>query len=67
ENRRQVSWIWAMAGTTGTDAELEDALRIEWTKARARCNRWSEEVSLLEEEYRRILVAFEYEAVRWEE
>ncbi|KAJ7232598.1 hypothetical protein B0H12DRAFT_977597, partial [Mycena haematopus] len=66
ENRRQVSWIWMTAGSTGTDAELEDALRIEWTKARARCKRWSEEVSLLEEEYHRILISFEHEASRWE-
>ncbi|KAJ6478255.1 hypothetical protein C8R45DRAFT_1101644 [Mycena sanguinolenta] len=67
ENKRQVSWIWIMAGTTGSDAELEDALRIEWTKARARCKRWTEEVALLEEEYRRVLASFEYEALRWEQ
>ncbi|KAJ6467014.1 hypothetical protein C8R45DRAFT_1106429 [Mycena sanguinolenta] len=66
ENVRQVSWIWATAGTTGSDAELEEALRIEWTKVHARCKRWTEEVSLLEEEYRRILVSFEHEAQRWE-
>ncbi|KAJ7236450.1 hypothetical protein B0H12DRAFT_1026895, partial [Mycena haematopus] len=66
EGERQVSWIWTSAGLTGTDAELEDALRIEWTKAHARCKRWSEEVSLLDEEYRRVLVSFEHEAARWE-
>ncbi|KAK7039759.1 CxC2 domain-containing protein [Favolaschia claudopus] len=67
ENMRQVSWIWTMARSHGTDAELEDALRIEWTKARARSKRWAEEVLLLEEEYRRLLVSFEYEAKRWEQ
>ncbi|KAK7030582.1 CxC2 domain-containing protein [Favolaschia claudopus] len=67
ENMRQVSWIWRMAKSFGTDAELEDALRIEWTKARARSKRWAEEVSLLEEEYRRMLVSFEYEAKQWEQ
>ncbi|KAK6992523.1 CxC2 domain-containing protein [Favolaschia claudopus] len=66
ENRRVVSWIWQSAGTTGTDAELEDALRIEWTKARARARRWTEEVELLEEEYRWVLISFEHEAQRWE-
>ncbi|KAJ7315615.1 hypothetical protein DFH08DRAFT_820537 [Mycena albidolilacea] len=35
ESRREVSWIWMGTGTTGTDAELEDALRIEWAKARS--------------------------------
>ncbi|KAK7050421.1 CxC2 domain-containing protein [Favolaschia claudopus] len=67
ENRREVSWIWTSAGSTGTDAELEDALRIEWTKARARARRWEEEVQLLEEEYRRVLISFEHEASGWEE
>ncbi|KAJ7160837.1 hypothetical protein C8R46DRAFT_1164534 [Mycena filopes] len=67
ENRREVSWIWTMAGTHGTDAELEDALRIEWSKAFARARRWKEEVLLLQEEYQRVLVTFEYEARRWEE
>ncbi|KAK6964695.1 CxC2 domain-containing protein [Favolaschia claudopus] len=66
ENRREVSWIWTEAGTTGTDAELEDALRIEWTKARARSRRWTEEVGLLKEEHRRALISFEHEAVKWE-
>ncbi|KAF7377196.1 CxC2 domain-containing protein [Mycena sanguinolenta] len=66
ENKRQVTWIWTAAGTTGTDAELEEALRIEWTKARARSKCWKEEVALLEEEYRRVLASFEHEAGRWE-
>ncbi|KAK6972153.1 CxC2 domain-containing protein [Favolaschia claudopus] len=67
ENRREVSWIWTGAGSTGTDAELEDVLRIEWTKARARARRWEEEVELLEEEYRRVLISFEHEAAGWED
>ncbi|KAJ7468442.1 hypothetical protein B0H11DRAFT_2159494 [Mycena galericulata] len=74
ESRREVSWIWTVAGTTGTDEELEDALtksfstalRIEWSKAFARVRRWTEEAALLEEEYRRILVSFEYEASIWD-
>ncbi|KAJ7041706.1 hypothetical protein C8F04DRAFT_1176799 [Mycena alexandri] len=66
ESRRLVSWIWTTAGTTGSDIELEEALRIEWAKAYARTRRWKEEVRLLQEEYRRILVSFEYEARRWE-
>jgi hypothetical protein len=33
ENRREVLWIWTVAGAAGTDAELEEALRIEWAKA----------------------------------
>ncbi|KAJ7019709.1 hypothetical protein C8F04DRAFT_975338 [Mycena alexandri] len=52
ENMREISWIWTLAGTAGTDEELEDALRIEWAKAWARSRRWTEEVRLLEEEWR---------------
>ncbi|KAJ7025854.1 hypothetical protein C8F04DRAFT_967229 [Mycena alexandri] len=66
ESRRVVSWIWTVAGTTGSDAELEEGLRIEWAKAYARSRRWKEEIRLLEEEQRRILEAFEHEAKKWE-
>ncbi|KAJ7021524.1 hypothetical protein C8F04DRAFT_972719, partial [Mycena alexandri] len=38
----------------------------EWAKAYSRSRRWKEEVRLLQEEYWRILVSFEYEAERWE-
>ncbi|KAF7343961.1 hypothetical protein MVEN_01685300 [Mycena venus] len=33
ESRREVSWIWTAAGSSGTDAEFEDALRINATAA----------------------------------
>ncbi|KAJ7448160.1 hypothetical protein FB451DRAFT_1343347 [Mycena latifolia] len=74
ENVREVSWIWAAAGTSGTDADLEDgefslqaSLRIEWSKAYARSRRWKEEIRLVEEESRRILVSFEFAAFVWEQ
>ncbi|KAJ7085995.1 hypothetical protein B0H15DRAFT_923193 [Mycena belliarum] len=72
ENERQVSWIWTAAGTTGSDADLDDgfdvpaALRVEWCKAFSRTRRWGEEIRLLEEEYRRVGVSFNYEADVWE-
>ncbi|KAJ6487280.1 hypothetical protein C8R47DRAFT_1216473 [Mycena vitilis] len=66
ENRRQVSWIWTLAGADGTDAGFEDALRLEWSKAFARTRRWEEERRLLLEEYRRVGVSFEHEARKWE-
>ncbi|KAJ7318050.1 hypothetical protein DFH08DRAFT_646893, partial [Mycena albidolilacea] len=65
ESRRQVSWIWMGAGMTGTDAELEDALRIEWAKAYVRARRWNEEVRLLTEEFRRVPISLECEADWW--
>ncbi|KAJ7446031.1 hypothetical protein B0H11DRAFT_1930373 [Mycena galericulata] len=65
ENMREVSWIWTVTGTAGTDAELEDALRIEWAKAWARSRRWTEEVRLLEEEWRRLPVTYAYRENVW--
>ncbi|KAJ7839295.1 hypothetical protein B0H13DRAFT_2239609 [Mycena leptocephala] len=65
ENMRQISWIWTEAGISGTDLELEDALRIEWAKAYARMCRWDEEVQLLQEEFRRLPISFEHRAAAW--
>ncbi|KAJ7021085.1 hypothetical protein C8F04DRAFT_973213 [Mycena alexandri] len=39
ENRRVLSWIWMVTGTTGSDVEIEEALRIEWAKAYVRSRR----------------------------
>jgi hypothetical protein len=82
ENMREISWIWTVAGTAGTDEELEDgnanllfgqhfidglltALRIEWAKAWARSWRWTEEVRLLEEEWRRLPVTYAHRERLW--
>ncbi|KAF8171708.1 hypothetical protein K438DRAFT_1773011 [Mycena galopus ATCC 62051] len=67
ESVREVSWIWTGAGTTGSDADLDEALRIEWCKVYARTRRWEEEVKLVEEEVRRMGVSLEYRAKEWEE
>ncbi|KAF7346690.1 CxC2 domain-containing protein [Mycena sanguinolenta] len=65
ENMREISWIWTMAGTAGTDEELEEALRIEWSKAWARSRRWTEEVRLLEEEWRRLPISYAHREKVW--
>ncbi|KAJ7730570.1 hypothetical protein B0H16DRAFT_1469541 [Mycena metata] len=52
--------------TTGTDTEIQAALRIEWLKVYVRTCRWKEEVELLEAEYERVLISFEYEAKHWD-
>ncbi|KAF7308828.1 CxC2 domain-containing protein [Mycena kentingensis (nom. inval.)] len=65
EGKRQVSWIWTVAGTTGTDASLQDALRVEWSKSCARTRRWSEECRILEEEWRRYPISLAHEEARW--
>ncbi|KAG1727375.1 uncharacterized protein EDB91DRAFT_1086447 [Suillus paluster] len=48
-----MSWIWLTQGISSDDTEgMQElvALRVEWCKARARHNRWSEEIQLLLEE-----------------
>ncbi|KAJ7789818.1 hypothetical protein B0H14DRAFT_3502546 [Mycena olivaceomarginata] len=65
ESMREVSWIWTVAGTAGTDKELEDALRIECAKAWARSRQWTEEVHLLEEEWRRLPLTYAHRERLW--
>ncbi|KAF7420750.1 hypothetical protein PC9H_011268 [Pleurotus ostreatus] len=68
EGRRTLSWIWY----TVTDEELmgvgevQACLRVEWVKARARAERWREEVLLLEEEMRRSIAYCEWKAMYWD-
>ncbi|KAF8867429.1 hypothetical protein CPB85DRAFT_1449990, partial [Mucidula mucida] len=42
--------------TRNDDPVIHEALKIEWCKARARKMRWEEEVALLLEEMRRVIV-----------
>ncbi|KAJ7449737.1 hypothetical protein B0H11DRAFT_2247094 [Mycena galericulata] len=66
ENVRTVSWIWTGAGTAGTDADVQEALQIEWAKAYARTRRWREETRLVKEEARRLPLSLEYVAAQWD-
>ncbi|KAG5649942.1 hypothetical protein H0H81_001378 [Sphagnurus paluster] len=70
EGTRMPSWIWLhhdVAADQDSDPSLNDALRIEWCRARARCMRWEEELELLEEEMRRILAFLSWQADWWEQ
>ncbi|TDL13861.1 hypothetical protein BD410DRAFT_734767, partial [Rickenella mellea] len=55
-------WIWVSADA----ASAHEGLRVEWAKASARVERWSEEVSLLKEEMRRVLQFLEWRARWWD-
>ncbi|TFK64934.1 hypothetical protein BDN72DRAFT_901153 [Pluteus cervinus] len=68
EGRRKVSWIWGVLGdgdVTMENDELKDDLRVEWCKSQARSKRWKEEVLLLQEEMRWVLMFFGSEAKVW--
>ncbi|KAJ8693963.1 hypothetical protein PTI98_008899 [Pleurotus ostreatus] len=44
---------------------MNEALRIEWCKVRARAQRWQEECILLAEEMRRVIAFHQYHADLW--
>ncbi|KAJ7751019.1 hypothetical protein B0H14DRAFT_2541294 [Mycena olivaceomarginata] len=68
-SRRVMSWIWTAPGAfDGDNAEehhLHESIRVEWARARARKDRWDEEVMLLREEMRRVLRYLEWQAQWW--
>lgn len=69
--RFEESWIW-LAQRKGKNAKSEEAkyqddMRVEWVKSRARLSRWKEEVLLVQEEMRRVVVWFEWKASWWEQ
>ncbi|KAJ6510913.1 hypothetical protein C8R45DRAFT_965557 [Mycena sanguinolenta] len=60
KQERPLSWIWP-----GDDVAMNEAVRIEWAKSRARAKRWAEEVDLLEEEMRRVLAFLRWRSGWW--
>ncbi|KAJ7315783.1 hypothetical protein DFH08DRAFT_917665 [Mycena albidolilacea] len=66
ESRRTLSWIWYQTRPEDpTEAELVEALRVEWCKAYARMRRWHEDVVLVEEEMRRTIEYGYWSAADW--
>ncbi|KAM6492909.1 hypothetical protein JOM56_011043 [Amanita muscaria] len=48
-----------------SEETLDESMRVEWMKSRARKERWEEEVLLVEEEMRRVICYFEWKAGWW--
>jgi len=71
------SWIWssnprapdAANNDTGeegaSEEDINEVLRVEWTTSFARLERWNEEVELLQEEMRRVVVFLEWKSQDW--
>ena len=71
------SWIWLSnprvrdatddeVGEEGaSEEEVNDVLRVEWTTSFARLERWAEEVELLQEEMRRVVMFLEWKSRDW--
>ncbi|KAF7314619.1 CxC2 domain-containing protein [Mycena kentingensis (nom. inval.)] len=68
QSRRTMSWIWTAPGAFDDDeAQLHDSMRVEWTRALARKDRWNEEVMVLEEEMRRVMRYLDWKTKWWNE
>ncbi|KAH9977013.1 hypothetical protein BGW80DRAFT_1249823 [Lactifluus volemus] len=71
EGFRVISWIWLENGKTGAvdleagQEEINEYLRVEWAKSRARAERWAEEVRLTAEEMQRVLWYFDWKSHWW--
>ena len=71
------SWIWLSnprvrdvvgdeVGEEGaSEEEVNEVVRVEWTTSFARLERWTEEVELLQEEMRRVIVFLEWKSWDW--
>lgn len=74
-SRYEPSWIWLMPRVNGlagnemtiAEAEFNETMRIEWSKARARMRRWNEELLIIQEEMRRAIVYHMWKAAWWRE
>ncbi|KAJ6488281.1 hypothetical protein C8R47DRAFT_1071998 [Mycena vitilis] len=76
-SRKVLSWIWASQGSGSGNGDGDkdgdgdgdgphESLRVEWARAKARKNRWEEEVLLLREEMRRLLRYLDWIVATWE-
>ena len=74
-SRYEPSWIWLVqcgAYPSGSEsetqiheAEFNQSMRVEWAKARARMMRWKEELMLIQEEMRHVIVYHKWRADWW--
>ncbi|KAJ7447499.1 hypothetical protein B0H11DRAFT_2162118 [Mycena galericulata] len=67
EAKARMSWIWRSPGVEDEEGGLNEALRLEWAKTRARFLRQQEQLDLLEEEMRRTLQFLRWRAAWWRE
>lgn len=59
------SWIWRSNTTTISREEVNEDMRVEWAQCMARADRWEEEVTLLQEEMRRVVHFLEWRSDDW--
>jgi hypothetical protein len=63
---RDVDWSEAVNGEDGaSDEEVNEMMRVQWATSHARMERWTEEVQLLQEEMRRVVMFLEWKSENW--
>ena len=70
----QPLWIWLVPHVGGPNVETtirEDkfngTMQVEWSNARARMQRWNEELLIVQEEMRRVIVYLNWKVAWWRE
>ncbi|KAF7305707.1 CxC2 domain-containing protein [Mycena chlorophos] len=64
--KKGVSWIW-FTPVDEEEVEMHEAVRVEWTKALTRRDRWVEEVRLVREEMLRVLRSLRSIQAEWKQ
>ena len=59
------SWIWRSNTTVVSPDEVNEDMWVEWAQCMARADRWEEEVTLLQEEMRRVVQFLEWRSRDW--
>ena len=59
------SWIWTSTTSKVSRDEVNEDMRVEWAQSIARADRWEEEVTLLQEEMRRVVQFLEWRSENW--
>ena len=65
DGRYAPSWIWRSVTTAISPDEVNEDMRVEWAQCMARADRWEEEVTLLQEEMRRVVHFLEWRSDNW--
>lgn len=69
--RFEPSWIWLVPRVDSapdmgiSEGHLDESMRPEWAKSQARMKRWEEELAIVGEEMRRVVVYLEWRAGWW--
>lgn len=59
------SWIWRSNTTSVSQDEVNEDMRVEWAQCMAPAARWEEEVTLLQEEMRRVVRFLQWRSNDW--